>query len=61
MKPYYQDEYVTIYHGDCRDILPDLPELESVITDPVWPNAIVAIKGRENPADFVKEMCLAFP
>lgn len=37
MKPYYQDGYVTIYHADCREILPQLTA-ESIITDPVWPN-----------------------
>lgn len=60
MKPYYQDNYVTIYHGDCREILPQL-ELETIITDPVWPNAAVKMQGQENPAELFREMCLALP
>jgi site-specific DNA-methyltransferase (adenine-specific) len=36
MKPYYQDDYVTIYHGDCRDVLPVLPSSDLVITDPPY-------------------------
>jgi len=36
MKPYYQDEWVTIYHADCRDILPDLPKVDLVLTDPPY-------------------------
>ena len=36
MKPYYQDDYVTIYHGDCREILPDLPKVDLVLTDPPY-------------------------
>jgi len=36
MKPYYQDEWVTIYHGDCREILPELPKVDLVLTDPSY-------------------------
>jgi DNA modification methylase len=36
VKPYYQDEAVTIYHGDCREIIPQLPLVGSVITDPPY-------------------------
>jgi len=33
---YYSDELVTIYHGDCRDILPTLPKVDLVLTDPPY-------------------------
>jgi DNA modification methylase len=36
MKPYYQDEQSTIYLGDCRDILPELPKVDLVLTDPPY-------------------------
>ena len=36
MKPYYQDSAVTIYHGDCREILPTLPKVDLVLTDPPY-------------------------
>jgi len=36
VKPYYQDKYVTIYHGDCREILPELPQVDLVLTDPPY-------------------------
>lgn len=36
LKPYYQDESVTIYHGDCREILPQLPKVDLVLTDPPY-------------------------
>lgn len=35
-EPYYQDDYCTIYHADCRDILPDLPPVDLVLTDPPY-------------------------
>ena len=36
MKPYYEDGSVTIYHGDCREILPDLNPVDLVLTDPPY-------------------------
>lgn len=36
MTPYYEDDAVTIYHGDCREILPSLPHFDLVLTDPPY-------------------------
>ena len=37
MKAYYQDKWVTIYHGDCREILPQLDvKVDLVLTDPPY-------------------------
>ena len=39
MKPYYQDKWVTIYHGNCREILPQLDvKVDLVLTDPPYPD-----------------------
>ena len=35
-KPYYQDDWVIIYHGDCLEIMPDLPDVDLVLTDPPY-------------------------
>jgi site-specific DNA-methyltransferase (adenine-specific) len=38
VKPYYEHAGVTIYHGDCREILPQLPEasVDLLLTDPPY-------------------------
>ena len=38
MTPYYQGDLVTLYHGDCLDVLPTLPDasVDSVVTDPPY-------------------------
>jgi len=36
LDPYYKDEHVTLYHGDCREILPHLPQVDLVLTDPPY-------------------------
>ena len=43
MTPYYQDAAVTLYHGDCREILPGLHSVDLVLTDPPYG---VGFKGR---------------
>jgi site-specific DNA-methyltransferase (adenine-specific) len=36
--PYYQDSAVTIYHGDCRELLPQIAErsVDMVLMDPPY-------------------------
>lgn len=36
MNPYYEHAGITIYHGDCREILPTLPKVDLVLTDPPY-------------------------
>lgn len=35
MKPYYADEFVTLYHGDCREVQPSIGQ-HSLVTDPPY-------------------------
>ena len=34
--PYYDCDGITIYHGDCREILPYLPKVDLVLTSPPY-------------------------
>ena len=38
MKPYYEDHWCTIYHADCRELLPTLGTFDLVHTDPPYGN-----------------------
>ena len=36
LKPYYDQDGITIYCCDCREILPELPKVDLVLTDPPY-------------------------
>lgn len=36
MKAYFQDDWITIFHADCLDVLPGLDGVGAVVTDPPY-------------------------
>lgn len=36
MTPYYEQDGIVIYHGDCREILPAITDVDLVLTDPPY-------------------------
>ncbi|MBN1366609.1 MAG: site-specific DNA-methyltransferase [Dehalococcoidales bacterium] len=61
IKPYYKDKWVTIYNGDCREILPELEVTDVIITDPIWPNTTIKLAGSERPYSLFREFCSRIP
>ena len=74
MTPYYEHKGITIYHGDCREVLPLAVECSHairlhrclsplvVVTDPVWPNAPSGMfPSVKNPALLLREMFAVIP
>jgi DNA modification methylase len=45
-KPYYEEEGIVIYHGDCREILPHLPKVDLVLTDPPYESEAHTLQRR---------------
>jgi site-specific DNA-methyltransferase (adenine-specific) len=43
MKLYYEEAGITIYHGDCREVLPVIDAVDLVLTDPPYG---VGLKGK---------------
>ena len=48
LKPYYQDKYATIYHGDCLELLPEISKVDLVLTDPPY-----GVKGSTKKAKYI--------
>lgn len=60
MRPYYSEGGVTLYHGDAREILPHL-EADTIVTDPVWPNASADLAGRDDPFGLLRDTLAVAP
>ena len=54
MKPYYEEELAAVYHGDCIDVIRELPDgsVDAVVTDP--PYGIRFMGESWDGADIVK-------
>jgi DNA modification methylase len=70
MNPYYQDELVTLYHGDAEDILPTIESVDHFIADPPYSEHVHGAarsrvmrdndRGGKYGADFRRNVDLGF-
>lgn len=61
MKPYYEHAGITIYHGDCLDVLPTLDAVDHIITDPPYEKEAHTKARRQNADHTVGEYAIDFP
>ncbi len=52
--PYYQDGLTTIYHGDCREILPGISDVDLVLTDPPYSISVAGMSHVRAPGQGVR-------
>ncbi len=45
MKPYYSEAGITIYHGDAREILPQIERADLIMTDPPYLEEFIPVYG----------------
>jgi site-specific DNA-methyltransferase (adenine-specific) len=50
VKPYYQDDWVTLYHGDALDVLPSTPSATCVALDPPYSMVPNSFAGQDDGA-----------
>src|SRR5574343_23538 len=55
IKPYYEEEGIQIFCADCRDILPHLPKVDLVLTDPPYIHQHIDGGGFARKARFYAE------
>jgi len=54
-QPYYQDDAVTIYNADCRDVLPTLDKVDLLLTDPPYGKRLNYGEKTDDSTDWFKE------
>jgi len=54
-EPYYERDGITIYCADCRDVLPHLPPVDLVLTDPPYPDYHIELY-KQTPIDFLADL-----
>lgn len=54
MKPFYERDGIVIYHGDCREIAPQLDLVDAIVTDP--PYSIVNQFGEQSRLDGTRSL-----
>jgi len=54
---------VTLYRGDCLEVLPTLEahSVDAIITDPVWPNAASGLDGADDPEGLLRMASIHWP
>lgn len=65
IEPYYQEDGITLYCGDCREVLPQLKEkVDLILTDPPYPKEYLGLWSvlSEQSARLLKEggYCIAY-
>ncbi len=58
VRPYYDEGGITIYHADCRDILPTLGagSVDAVVTDPPYGVGLTAKRAKQRGGGVVARM-----
>ena len=54
--PYFQDSWVTIYHGDCREILPTLAKADLLFADPPYGVGFRYVNDADRRSDYVQKI-----
>lgn len=60
MRPYYEENGITIYNADCREVLPSLPSVDLVLTDPPYGVQMGDSKEKRASRHLVRERYLSY-